>query len=51
MALEHKVNIADIQGSGKDGRILKDDIVRYLEQNANNVPIKQIVQRKFSELI
>jgi pyruvate/2-oxoglutarate dehydrogenase complex dihydrolipoamide acyltransferase (E2) component len=45
MALENKVNIADIQGSGKDGRILKDDIVRYLEQN--QAPVKQIVHRNY----
>jgi len=31
MAMENKVKLEDIQGSGKDGRILKDDIVKYLD--------------------
>ena len=33
MAMENKVKLEDIQGSGKDGRILKDDIVKYLDLN------------------
>ena len=28
-----QVNILDVQGSGKDGRILKDDIIRYVQEN------------------
>lgn len=35
MAMENKVNIIDVTGSGKDGRILKDDIVAFLEQLAS----------------
>lgn len=31
MAMENKVKLEEIQGSGKDGRILKDDIVKHLE--------------------
>ena len=30
-----KVNIEEVRGSGKDGRVLKDDIVKYLETNSN----------------
>ena len=36
MAMENKVNIAGIRGSGKDGRVLKDDIVRFLEQKPSS---------------
>jgi len=32
MAMETKVDLADVTGSGKDGRILKDDIVRHLKE-------------------
>jgi 2-oxoisovalerate dehydrogenase E2 component (dihydrolipoyl transacylase) len=39
MAMENKVNITDITGSGKDGRILKDDIVAFLEQSASSASI------------
>lgn len=42
MAIENKVKLEDIQGSGKDGRILKDDIVRYLEsQNQVSRPLER----------
>ena len=32
MAMEYKVNIVDVPGSGKDGRILKEDVIRYAER-------------------
>lgn len=31
MAMGYKINLEDLKGSGKDGRILKDDIIAYLE--------------------
>ena len=34
-----KIRLEDIVGSGKDGRVLKDDIVKYLEQMSTNKPI------------
>jgi len=30
LAMQQKVNITEVQGSGKDGRILKDDIVAFV---------------------
>ena len=46
MAMENGVNSADVQGSGKDGRILKDDIVRFLNNSNNNsnniLPVKKV---------
>lgn len=46
MAMENKVDLADVTGSGKDGRILKDDIVRYLKEKQKpscklNVKLKE----------
>ena len=29
---EHKVNVEDIQGTGKDGRVLKEDVEKYVSQ-------------------
>ena len=36
MAIENKVDIALVRGSGKDGRVLKEDIIRYLEQSSGD---------------
>lgn len=30
-----QIKLSDVQGSGKDGRILKDDIVKYLDDLAS----------------
>ncbi|OTF69719.1 hypothetical protein BLA29_006341, partial [Euroglyphus maynei] len=32
IAMEHKVNLNNINGTGKDGRILKEDVLEYLER-------------------
>ena len=32
MAIEHKVSLSDVRGSGKDGRILKEDVLRHVEE-------------------
>ncbi|MGY4876609.1 2-oxo acid dehydrogenase subunit E2 [Vreelandella aquamarina] len=29
---EHELKLSDVPGSGKDGRVLKEDVLRYLEQ-------------------
>ena len=51
MAIENKVKLEDIQGSGKDGRILKDDIVRYLEsQNQVSRPLERKTSYWFIKL-
>jgi len=31
MAAEHNIRLSDVQGTGRDGRILKEDMLRYLE--------------------
>ena len=40
LAMENKVNLNEVQGSGKDGRVLKDDIFRYLEQREAEAVVK-----------
>ncbi|PVD23796.1 hypothetical protein C0Q70_17070 [Pomacea canaliculata] len=32
LAMENKINLSEVQGTGKDERILKEDILRYLEE-------------------
>lgn len=32
LATEHNVNLQDVQPTGKDGRVLKEDVLRHLEQ-------------------
>ncbi|XP_035224611.1 lipoamide acyltransferase component of branched-chain alpha-keto acid dehydrogenase complex, mitochondrial-like [Stegodyphus dumicola] len=44
IASEHNVKLSEVKGSGKDGRILKEDIYAYLEQlklKQANAPFKE----------
>ncbi|OQV06577.1 2-oxoacid dehydrogenase acyltransferase catalytic domain-containing protein [Cladophialophora immunda] len=38
MLKEHGIAIEDITGTGKDGRVLKEDVQRYLEQRSAQAP-------------
>ncbi|CAL8089619.1 unnamed protein product [Calicophoron daubneyi] len=38
IAMENKVNLADVRGTGRDGRILKEDILNYLN---SKVPVME----------
>lgn len=31
MAMDHGINLSDITGTGKEGRVLKEDILRHIE--------------------
>ena len=47
MAIDYKVNIEEVKGSGKDGRVLKDDIIKFLEINST----KQIERKSTSNIL
>lgn len=38
---EHNLSIADIEGTGRDGRVLKDDIQRYVSSRQQQQPQQQ----------
>lgn len=40
MAMEYKVDLEQVIGSGKDGRILKEDIIRFVERGRSSEPVK-----------
>ena len=32
LAMEHSVQLSEVEGSGKDGRVLKEDILRHVDR-------------------
>ncbi|KAF5661011.1 2-oxoisovalerate dehydrogenase E2 component (dihydrolipoyl transacylase) [Fusarium heterosporum] len=42
LSKELKVNIADIEGTGRDGRVLKEDIYRFVKEKDNKDGAQQI---------
>ncbi|XP_002736395.1 lipoamide acyltransferase component of branched-chain alpha-keto acid dehydrogenase complex, mitochondrial-like [Saccoglossus kowalevskii] len=45
IAREHSVDLINVQGTGKDGRILKEDILKYVKEGRPSpiLPIQEIV--------
>ncbi|XP_064604683.1 lipoamide acyltransferase component of branched-chain alpha-keto acid dehydrogenase complex, mitochondrial-like [Liolophura sinensis] len=43
LAAENNINLSDILGTGKDGRILKEDLLRYLE-SGKAIPVIKIAK-------
>ncbi len=39
IAAEHNVDISQVQGTSPHGRVTKDDVVSYLEQNTQGLPV------------
>ena len=40
IAMEHSVVLGEVQGTGKDGRILKEDVQRYVQEREKGKPPK-----------
>ncbi|XP_011677259.1 lipoamide acyltransferase component of branched-chain alpha-keto acid dehydrogenase complex, mitochondrial isoform X2 [Strongylocentrotus purpuratus] len=38
LAMEHNISLNDVHGTGKDGRVLKEDMLRHVEQLESGVP-------------
>lgn len=49
MAMDYKVNIADVQGSGKDGRILKEDVLKFVDGSASASRTKSDIPAQFQQ--
>jgi 2-oxoglutarate dehydrogenase E2 component (dihydrolipoamide succinyltransferase) len=43
IAAEHKVDIAQVKGSSPHGRVTKEDVIQYLEQNVQKTPTQPTV--------
>ncbi len=41
-AAEHSVDLAEITGTGSEGRITKDDVVAWREEQAKNEPAPEV---------
>lgn len=45
MAIDNKINLKDVQGTGRDGRILKEDMLRHIEtvnsRKKSSAPVQQ----------
>ncbi|EGR34705.1 hypothetical protein IMG5_003380 [Ichthyophthirius multifiliis] len=44
---EHNLNLSEIQGSGKQGRIMKEDVLNYLKTKENKIQNKQKQTEKY----
>ncbi|CAO2650569.1 Nn.00g018610.m01.CDS01 [Neocucurbitaria sp. VM-36] len=59
MIKEHKLNIEDIEGTGKEGRVLKDDVQRHIESakqaastpSAVSVPASALSQQQLEDQV
>ncbi|KAG1678561.1 DBT [Nymphon striatum] len=55
IAMEYNIKISDVEGSGKEGRVLKEDILKFLEDmtesSASPKPEKSISVKKLPEKV
>lgn len=62
LAMENKIRLSEVQGSGKDGRILKEDVLKYIESSKKlhaissipqspTIPPSPVVQKPLPEII
>ncbi len=45
IAAEHQVDITQVKGSSPHGRVTKDDVITYLEQNVQNSPTPAVPEQ------
>jgi len=48
---QHKLDATQISGTGKDGRILKEDVLRYISSQKEQEPVKEKLPELRSELV
>ena len=51
MAAQHNINLAEVSGSGKDGRVMKEDILNYLDGQSQGKPAKQQVEQPSAPVV
>lgn len=51
MAIKHKLQLESIVGTGKGGRIMKSDILKYLHRAEDSILSKDSVARPLTEAV
>jgi 2-oxoisovalerate dehydrogenase E2 component (dihydrolipoyl transacylase) len=46
LALEHNIKLKEIEGTGKDGRILKEDVLHYIESLNSKISVTEKVKQQ-----
>jgi 2-oxoisovalerate dehydrogenase E2 component (dihydrolipoyl transacylase) len=49
IAKENSVNLSNVPASGRDGRVLKEDILSYLCKIDNNIQTEEIIETKIKK--
>lgn len=45
LAKEHNINLSEIEGTGKNGRIIKDDVLKYLDSKDQTSKVVQTTEK------
>ncbi|XP_067124695.1 lipoamide acyltransferase component of branched-chain alpha-keto acid dehydrogenase complex, mitochondrial [Centruroides vittatus] len=44
LAMENKIKLSEVKGSGKDGRILKEDVLKYIESLKETPSVRSVLE-------